>query len=145
MNVCSFNGMVQPILFMEEILHQLIMVHIPLFTGFHTCWVVSRISSINSWDPYNLLIISVWLGSPFFIAHLEKKWLKLVAKGMAVEFLTSCHFVKPPGLGRMCDLWQVLPAQSGCVEGASKPEKQGANLAPGFLAPKGAKYQPKSL
>jgi len=25
---------------MEEILHQVDMVNIPLFTGFHTCWVV---------------------------------------------------------------------------------------------------------
>ena len=32
---------------MEEIL-QVDMVNIPLFTGFHTGWVVSRISSINS-------------------------------------------------------------------------------------------------
>ena len=40
---------------MEEILHHVDMVDIPLFTGFHTCWVVVGISAINSMNEYDVV------------------------------------------------------------------------------------------
>ena len=36
------------------------MANIPLFTGFHTCWVLSRISSINSMVILVLAWMSIW-------------------------------------------------------------------------------------
>ena len=46
------------------------MVNIPLFTGFYTCQVVSRISSINS--SHHQDDIKTCLGDPGFLASLAK-------------------------------------------------------------------------